>query len=246
MSLEVLSESNPVKSFIVNGISFDMVFVKGGSFMMGATELDGPDYLNDRIPSHEVFLNDFAIATIPVTQELWLALENKNPSYFNSNLKCPLEEVNWEDCKYFIMSLNKILRVKFRLPTEAEWEYAARGGQKSLGYKFSGSDDIEKVAWYDCDETHPVGEKAPNELGLYDMSGNVWEWCEDWYDRGYYCKSPTENPCNEVWPKGLLYKCARGGAWCDESEVCSVSMRGKGLQAESACNNLGFRLAMTI
>ena len=188
----------------------NMVFVKGGTFTMGATA-EQIGYGNNETPAHQVTLSDYFIGKTEVTQELWYAVMGNNPSYFTRSSRNPVEQVSWHDCQSFIQKLNQLTGLRFRLPTEAEWEYAARGGNKSKGYKYSGSNNIGDVAWcYDnsSETTHEVGTKAPNELGLYDMSGNVWEWCSDWYGR--YSSSAQSNPTG---PSSGSFRVFRGGSW---------------------------------
>ena len=168
--------------FIVNGVTFKMKFVQGGKYMMGASEND-PEADEDEV-RHEVLVNNFYIGETEVTRELWSVVMGKNVATERGNTM-PKEYVTFDMCKTFIERLNKMTGMKFRLPTEAEWEYAARGGRKSEGYTYSGSNNIDEVAYtlsnYTVHLPHPVAQLKPNELGLYDMSGNVWEWCEDWY-----------------------------------------------------------------
>lgn len=173
-----------VDTFTVNGVSFKMITVEGGTFTMGASDDDEEAYYNEK-PAHEVTLSSYSIGETEVTQALWLAVMGSNPSRFTGDLTRPVECVSWNDCQAFIIKLNQLTGKTFRLPTEAEWEIAARGGNESMGYKYAGGNDINEVAWYrgnSSSKTHPVATKAPNELGLYDMSGNVFEWCSDWYD----------------------------------------------------------------
>jgi formylglycine-generating enzyme required for sulfatase activity len=161
----------------------EMVFVEGGTFMMGSE--DGYD---SEKPAHRVTLDSFEIGKYPVTQAQWQAVMGNNPSYCKNRSECPVENVSWNDVQEFIQKLNSITYKTYRLPTEAEWEYAARGGNKSRGYKYAGSNNIDEVAWYDKNsgrKTHPVGLKSPNELGLYDMIGNVYEWSRDYYNNKY-------------------------------------------------------------
>ena len=232
----------------VKDVSFKMIKVEGGTFDMGAKDKN-PNGVNydskadsDEKPVHSVTLSDYYIGETEVTQELWEEVMGSNPSKFKGSKK-PVEMVSWNDCQEFIKKLNQLTGKNFRLPTEAEWEYAARGGNKSQGYKYSGSDDIEDVAWYwdnSLYETHPVGAKTPNELGLYDMSGNVWEWCSDWKD--YYSSSPQINPTG---PTSGSYRVSRGGGWYGRAQGCRVADRSNGIPG-NRYDYLGFRLVMPI
>ncbi len=230
------------QTITVNGVSFTMVAVEGGTFKMGATSEQGNDAYSDEKPVHSVTLSDYYIGETEVTQELWRAVMGSNPSYFSGNPQRPVEYVSWNDCKEFITKLNRLTGKNFRLPTEAEWEYAARGGNKSKGYKYSGSNTIGNVAWYynnSNSTTHDVKTKTPNELGIYDMSGNVYEWCEDW--KGSYSSGSQTNPTG---PSSGSLRVLRGGSWLSGAELCRVSLRddyfpGGGL------NYLGFRLALS-
>ncbi|WP_282776075.1 formylglycine-generating enzyme family protein, partial [Phaeodactylibacter xiamenensis] len=175
----------------------NMVRVEGGRFKMGCTAEQGSDCWSREKPAHRVELSSFSIGKYEVTQAQWEAVMGSNPSGFSSCGSCPVENVSWNDVQDFIVKLNRMTGGNYRLPTEAEWEYAARGGNRSRGHKYSGSDNLGSVGWYRDNsdkKTHPVGKKTPNELGLYDMSGNVWEWCSDWYDKDYYSSSPARNP----------------------------------------------------
>lgn len=227
------------QTFTVNGVRFTMVAVKGGTFTMGATYDDAEvDAEVDEEPAHEVTLSDYYIGQTEVTQALWEAVMGSNPSNHKGD-NLPVENVSWDDCQVFIQKLNQLTGKQFRLPTEAEWEYAARGGRKSQGYKYAGDDYIGSVAWYSGNsgyETHPVATKQANELGIYDMSGNVWEWCSDWF--GGYQSSSQSDPQG---PSSGSRRVYRGGcsifAW-----GCRVSFRD--CNTPDFCNtNLGLRLS---
>ena len=209
--------------FSIGNVRFEMVRVEGGTFTMGATAEQGSDAYSDEKPAHQVTLSSYSIGKTEVTQALWQAVMGSNPSNFKgSNL--PVEEVSWEDCQTFIRKLNALTGKNFRLPTEAEWEFAARGGNNSRGYKYSGSNTLSNVAWYDdnsSNKTHPVATKAPNELGIYDMSGNVWEWCNDGY--GSYTSASQTNPTCPNSGSSCVY---RGGSWFYYASACRVSDRG--------------------
>ena len=209
--------------------------------MMGANSGDsGAD--NDEKPSHSVTLSGYRIGKYEVTQREWLAVMGSNPSWFKGD-NLPVEKVSWNDCQAFVQKLNNMTGLSFRLPTEAEWEFAARGGNRSIGYKYSGGDNIGSVAWYDGNSgstTHPVGQKQGNELGLYDMSGNVWEWCSDWYDSSYYSSSPSTNPKG---PSSDSSRVRRGGSWDGDARNCRVSNRYSSFPAGTN-PSLGLRLAL--
>ena len=209
----------PVK----DGINIEMVKVEAGTFMMGATSEMKDPYDNEK-PIHQVTLtNDYYMGKYEVTQALWQAVMGSNPSYFKGD-NLPVEKVSWNDCQEFISRLNGMTGRKFRLPTEAEWEYAARGGKKSRGYQYSGSYNISDVAWCGGNsgsKTHSVGTKQANELGIYDMSGNVYEWCQDWKS-SYYSSSQT-NPTGATSGSGRV---RRGGCWYGIGQYCRSSARG--------------------
>ncbi len=231
------------QTFIVGGVKFTMITVKGGTFLMGANEGDTFSEQCEK-PAHKVTLSTFSIGQTEVTQELWKAVMGNNPSEFKGT-KRPVDMVDYYDCEDFLKELNKLTGKNFRLPTEAEWEYAARGGNKSKGYMYSGGNDIDNVAWYkgnSKEKTHPVAQKRANELGLYDMSGNVWEWCLDWYDDNYYANSPALNPTGPAEGKERVN---RGGHWgCDiEHNRLRVTQRDKDI-AGSRCALIGLRLAL--
>lgn len=215
-STEVVDETEviePIVAVDVIGVSFNMIYVEGGTFTMGET-------------SEQVTLSDYYIGETEVTQELWEAVMDNNPSYHTGNSRYPVEQVSWDDCQTFIHELNRLTGKQFRLPSEAEWEFAASGGNRSKGYKYSGSNRIDDVAWYSgnsSETTHSVGKKTPNELGIYDMSGNVLEWCSDLYDS--------------------YRRVYRGGNWGDlgDARRCRVSWRGM-TPPSYGSNGIGFRL----
>ena len=211
------------QTFIVKGVEFKMIKVEGGTFSMGATSEQGSDAYDDEKPVHSVTLSDYYIGETEVTQELWEAVMGSNPSRFTGNNQRPVEMVSWYDCQEFIKKLNRLTGKEFRLPTEAEWEYAARGGKYSRGYKYSGSNNANEVAWYNSNsgsKTHSVKAKKANELGLYDMSGNVWEWCNDRY--GDYQSNSQTNPTG---PSEGESRVLRGGGWCYFDMGVRVSRR---------------------
>lgn len=230
------------KTFTVGDVSFTMVFVEGGKFTMGCTSEQKQDGLDNEKPTHSVTLADYYIGETEVTQDLWNAVMASNPSYWKGG-NLPVENVTYNEVKTFISSLNRLTGYTFRLPTEAEWEYAARGGKKSNGYKFSGSNSIELVAWYfgnSGNKTHAVKGKRANELGIYDMSGNVAEWCNDWY-----CEYSRSSQTNPKGPSSGSNRLMRGGSWLDNARHCRVSRRD--LYGPSTCDiNQGFRLALTL
>ena len=229
--------SIPVK----DGISIEMVRVEAGTFTMGATP-EMKDPWDDEKPTHQVTLtNDYYIGKYEVTQALWKAVMGKNPSKFKGD-NLPVEQVNWKDCQEFLSKLNNTTGKKFRLPTEAEWEYAARGGKKSRGYQYSGSNNISDVAWYEDNsgsKTHTVGSKQANELGIYDMSGNVWEWCHDW--KGSYSSSSQVNP---IGANSVSRRVIRGGNWLNYAGHCCSSCRSFGA-SDIGMNSLGLRLVLS-
>ncbi|MBP3227884.1 MAG: SUMF1/EgtB/PvdO family nonheme iron enzyme [Bacteroidaceae bacterium] len=222
------------ETYTVGGVQFKMVAVTGGTFLMGNTSGD-----SDEKPLHSVTLSDYHIGQTEVTQALWQAVTGSNPAYFVDASK-PVERVSWNECQEFITKLNQLTGKTFRLPTEAEWEFAARGGLKSRGYVYSGSNEIDNVAWYknnSSSQTHKVATKAPNELGLYDMSGNVWEWCADWY--GTYSHEAQTDPTG---PDTGVRRVLRGGSWGYDDT--SVTYRYYSLPTESKNINYGLRLAL--
>lgn len=230
-----------IKTFYANGVSFDMVEVRGGTFSMGATSEQGSVAENNEKPVHSVTLSSYYIGKTEVTQALWKAVMDDNPSRFEGD-NLPVESVSWDDCQEFIEKLNYLTGQNFRLPTEAEWEFACRGGNNRRGYKYSGSNYIDdNVAWYDGnsgDKTHPVATKSANELGIYDMSGNVWEWCCDWY--GDYTSGALTNPKGPVSGSLRVY---RGGSWFIHARYCRSSFRHFNFPT-GRNGDLGLRLAL--
>ena len=224
-----------------SNVYVELVKVEAGSFNMGATpEMENPDEFEK--PVHRVTLtNNYYIGKYEVTQALWQAVMGSNPSCFKGD-DLPVEMVTWNDCQDFISKLNAMTGKRFRLPSEAEWEYAARGGNKSRGYQYSGSNTIGDVAWYvgnSSSMTHAVGTKQPNELGLYDMTGNVYEMCQD--RSGSYSSSPQTNPTGAV---SGSYRVYRGGSWCFSAWNCRTSCREN--NAPDDCDdNLGLRLVLS-
>ena len=215
-------------------IETDLIFVEGGTFMMGSN--DGYD---NQKPIHEVTLSRFYIGQFTVTQKEWEAVIGFNPSKIKGD-DLPVTDISWEGAQEFIQKLNAQTGKQYRLPTEAEWEYAARGGNQSEGFEYAGSNNVDEVAWYYNNSSsglHPVGQKKPNELGICDMSGNVWEWCSDWY--GIYPSSAQTNP---IGPNVGFFRVFRGGSWNYSSSRCRVTDR-LSAATDFHSNLLGFRLA---
>ncbi len=260
---DIVGADNP----IVQKLRHDMVRVAGGTFMMGATEEQVDEAQVCEKPVHAVTLSTFLIGKYEVTQQQWQTIMGYNPSD-NQGETLPVENVTWNECHEFIKRLNNLTGCHFRLPSEAEWEYAARGGVRSQRYKYSGSNNIDNVAWYDYAHfdweqegedgqssvlpsaeiyhTHSVGEKTSNELGLFDMSGNVGEWCNDWADWDNGKNVYTEDSVTD--PKGLsngTVCVVRGGSFLDQEQSCRVSSRS-GMSPDSASKTIGFRLALDV
>ena len=210
-----------------------MVYIQGGTFQMGSKKGD-----SDEKPIHTVTVSGFFMDKTEVTQAQYRKVMGKNPSRFSGCDDCPVESVIWHDANEYAKRVGK------RLPTEAEWEYAARGGNKTNGYKYAGGNSIGNVAWYNGNsgsKTHPVAQKQPNELGLYDMSGNVWEWCSDWYDSKYYKSSPKHNPQG---PNAGPSRVLRGGSWFNVDVSCRVANRSRN-DPGNRYNSSGFRLVLS-
>lgn len=241
-SIEYTGTSVMIK---VKDVVFTMMLVEGGTFEMGATAEQGTDEPDENeYPVHTVNLSSYYICQTEVTQELWKTVMHDNPSLIIGDLSRPVDCVKWDMCQNFIAALNTLLenRVEIRMPTEAEWEFAARGGNKSQGYKYAGSNNADDVAWYDANsdgKTHPVATKSPNELGLYDMSGNLWEWCSDW--QGHYRPAELTNPTG---PDNGTHHIMRGGSWTYDPSFCRVSRRNY-ISSVIRASNCGLRLAMT-
>lgn len=235
------SDSQDLININVNGVHFDMIYVQGGQFTMGATEEQDPYASMDEYPKHQVTLSDYYIGKYEVTQDIWEAVMGTNPS-FNTGTSNPVEQITYDDCLEFIDKLNALTGMEFSLPTEAQWEYAARGGNKSQNYIYSGSDDVNNVAWSpEISEwtTHNVGELAPNELGLYDMSGNVAEWCADFY--GDYSEEQQTNPSG---PEDGSTRVIRGGSYASSY---STDLRNSARYQEVpdySFDDLGLRLVL--
>ncbi len=220
--------------YTANGVSFKMIAVQGGTYTMGATSEQDSDAWDHEKPAHKETVSDFMIGETPVTQELWQAVMGNNPSYFTGDLQRPVEQVSWDDCQEFIRKLNQLTGQNFRLPSEAEWEYAARGGNRSNGYKYAGSNSVGTVAWYydnSGSTTHKVKTKQPNELGIYDMSGNVCEWCQDKWCGNYNS------------PRNSGYRVLRGGGWAYGARGVRVSDRNF-CDPDHGDDTIGLRLAL--
>ena len=238
-------------TYKVGNVTFSLNKVEGGTFSMGATKEQGENVLSKEQPVHTVTLSDYFIGTTEITQGLWKAVmgeslqqiaQRDGEETYGVGDDYPMYYISWDDIQLFLQKLNTITGSKFRLPTEAEWEFAARGGNKSKHTKFAGSDDIRKVAWFDDDpriQTHPVASKQPNELGLYDMSGSLWEWCSDWY--GFYESSPSENPQGPSYGK---YRSLRGGCWGRKIDDKRISYRDWSL-SDYRYNYAGCRLVIS-
>ena len=225
----------------LNKLINNMVYVSGGTFTMGATSEQGSDAPDNEKPTHSVTLSSYYICKYEVTQALWRAVMGSNPSPFKGD-NLPVERVSWNDCQTFINRLNSYTGRNFRLPTEAEWEFAARGGNYSRHYKYSGSNHFRHVAWYNGNSgkrTHPVGTKQANELGLYDMSGNVWEWCSDWY--GSYSSYSQNDPTG---PNSGSYRVLRSSSWYNSARHCRSTFRFR-YSPGYRDYGLGLRLALS-
>lgn len=223
-----------------NILDIPMVVVAGGTFEMGGIETYGEQCYPDEFPKHTVSVDDYYIGQFEVTQELYKFVMGYNPSHFVGD-SLPVDNISWVDAKTFIHELNKMTGKQYRLPTEAEWEFAARGGRWSQDLNYSGSDDLNAVGWCDGNSgrrTHAVGTKAPNELDIYDMCGNVYEWCQDRY--AIYKADPQTNPQGPDFGKARVM---RGGSWRSEARNCRNTYRSSE-DYEARILNCGLRLAM--
>lgn len=242
----VNSAIRPNVAEVLQSIEAKMIKIEGGRFQMGClNEKDSDCYYWEK-PARMVTVSSFYMGKFVVTQKEWEALVGTKPWFSKDCPDCPVENVSWFDAQVFINMLNQLTGRYYRLPTEAEWEFAARGGNKSLGYKYAGSSVGSVVAWYDTNSgktTHTVGEKLPNELGLYDMSGNVWQWCADWFDDKYYSKNINDNPTGPANNQEHdFYRACRGGSWWSEVNNSRVSNRDR-YPPDGKDDDVGFRLA---
>lgn len=239
--LQATGQESEALSPVLQELADNMVRVDGGTFTMGAAPNQLSDAESDEKATHKVTLDTFYICKYEVTQDLWTYVMGSNPSHFKG-ARLPVENVTWDECQQFIEKLNTLTGEHYRLPTEAEWEFAARGGNMSKGYKYAGSNVASDVAWYSGNSgkrPHNVGEKKPNELGLYDMSGNVYEWCQDW--KAPYTRNPQVNPQG---PEEGSVRSNRGGRWCGSARACRTSDRSVS-NPDYRFYHLGMRLALT-
>ena len=235
-------EPQPGDTWTEPNTGMEFVYVPSGCYQMGCNSTWSGSCNSYEKPVHEVCVDGFWISKYEVTQGQWKEIMGNNPSYFDNGDNYPVEKVSWNDCQDFIDNLNSESSKTFRLPTEAEWEYAARSGGKQQ--KYAGGGDVDSVAWYggnSGDQTHEVGTKAPNDLGIYDMSGNVWEWCSDWYSSDYYSNSPKNNPQG---PSSGSYRVGRGGGWDSVAEYVRAVIRVYGVPSYTYVG-IGLRLVRT-
>ncbi len=238
LSPAILSAEN-LPAFTDPASRMEFVFVKGGCFTMG----DNSDEDN---PVHEVCVNDFYMSKYVVTQEQWKTITGSYPKSLSScGDNCPAQQISWDDVQDFIGKFNQRTGKRYRLPTEAEWEYAAKGGVRNEKWAGTNSEsEVGDYAWYSGNangKVHPVGQKKPNGLGLYDMSGNVWEWVQDWYDKHYYKDGPKNNPPG---PSSGMSHVFRGGSWSRNAMFVTTSVRSR-ITPGCSLDYYGFRLAMT-
>jgi formylglycine-generating enzyme required for sulfatase activity len=236
---KIKNQNHP--STYTNEYGMEFILVEAGTFMMGANH-DDTEAKDDEKPAHQVTLTEsYYIGKYPITQAQWEKIMESNPSHFVGFNNCPVENVNWYDVQEFVRKINSKTGKMYRLPTEAEWEYVARGGKKSKGFKYSGGYDLNKVGWFyynSFTKTQPVGSKQANELGIFDMSGNVWEWCEDWY--GNYTPQSNTNPKGTISGNSRVL---RGGSWNFSPQFCRVTDR-RNCAPDLKLFNHGFRLVL--
>lgn len=235
------------RTIMVGDVEFKMIYVKGGTFRMGATEGQGTGAYDNEYPVHIVDLDDYYIGETEVTQELWQTVMDgeMNPSWYEQAPTKPVQNLSRADCLVFISRLNKLTGLTFVLPTEAQWEYAARGGKYNQDKMFAGSDNIDEVGWYAFNsdsEVHEVAQKLPNELGLYDMTGNVWEWCSDYFSEDYYSQSPKENPTGPVSGERFVF---RGGSIYTNERNSRVAVRNHH-RNDHNYGDIGLRLVLKV
>lgn len=250
-ALSAQTQGSGNRVFTVNHIPLKMVFVKGGDMQLGCMGNRDDSCKARETPPHTVTLPDFYIGETEVTQAQWMAVmgRDNNPSYWKGNT-LPVERVSWAECQRFVIRLNKYLAAelpqgyRFALPSEAQWEYAARGGLKSAGTRYSGGNDITKISWYydnSSQRTHDVRIKTANELGIFDMSGNVWEWCDDWYNENFYAENTNwNNPKND---QESDYRVLRGGSWSYAAPYHRCATRDRG-SIHSRYEDCGFRVVL--
>ncbi len=241
LPLDMKAQSEQALAPVLQELIDNMVLVEGGTFTMGAAPNQKGDAESDEKILHQVTLSTYYICKYEVTQDLWTFVMGMNPSSFKG-ARQPVEDITWNDCQQFIKKLNSLTGMTFRLPTEAEWEFAARGGKQSKGYKYAGSNNASEVAWHSNNSgssPHDVGQKKPNELGLYDMSGNVYEWCQDW--KGPYSREAQTDPTG---PEEGTNRVNRGGRWCGSIRACRTSDRSMSAP-DYHFYHLGMRLALT-
>ena len=251
ITLSAQTQGTGNRVFTINHVPLKMVFVKGGDLELGCVAERDDSCKAKEVPAHNVTLTDFYIGETEVTQAQWMAVmgRDNNPSYWKGNT-LPVERVSWMECHRFIVRLNKYLASElpegyhFALPSEAQWEYAARGGLKSAGVRYAGSNDLKQIAWFydnSSQRTHDVRIKTANELGIFDMSGNVWEWCEDWYDEDFYAENTDwHNPMNN---QETSYRVQRGGSWNYAASYSRCATRDRG-SIHSRYEDCGFRVAL--
>lgn len=238
-----------VANYTLSDLNYEMVLVERDTFLMGNNGRGG---VGSERPVHPVLLDSFYIGKYEITQFQWETVMNNNPSSHENCPECPVENISWYDIQQFIQKLNALSGLNCNLPTEAQWEYAAKGGKYHQGYQFAGTneDSLNGYSWYrgnpNCfGETKKVGGLKPNELGLYDMAGNVHEGCVDWFDYYYYTPALADNPAGPDSLPSTIFKVCRGGAFNREAQSSRVCKRGK-WEPIDPCDNIGFRLVLNL